>query len=211
MGEQGEKQVDPLRAYVPQELLDVSFPAAVRGYDRDAVDAYVQQVNRAIAELKVRSSPPAAVRHAIEEAESTVQGLLNAAHAAADQITETARREADESVSRAKTDAASLLVDSTAEADRTKAEAEEVVANAKKEAESIIARAQAEADEHLHRFNEELAARRQESESRMRQLQSDTDVVWNERRELLADLRRMSDELVDLAKAAEPRSRGKRP
>ena len=68
-----------LRHYVPQEILDVSFPVAVRGYDRAAVDAYVKRVNRVIAELKVSASPPHAVRHALEEAEDKVQGLLRAA------------------------------------------------------------------------------------------------------------------------------------
>ena len=70
-----------LQYYVPQDILDVHFPAAVRGYDRDAVDHYVKRVNRVIAELKVRGSPPAAVRHALEQAEEKVQGLLRAARA----------------------------------------------------------------------------------------------------------------------------------
>src|SRR2546421_11687241 len=37
--------------YVPQDILDVSFPVAVRGYDRRAVDAYRERVNRVIPEL----------------------------------------------------------------------------------------------------------------------------------------------------------------
>src|SRR5204862_2080018 len=85
-----------VRHYVPQDILDVSFPVSVRGYDRRAVDAYVKRVNRVIAELKVRSSPPSAVRHALEEAEAKVQGLLQAAHEAAEQITATAQQEAEE-------------------------------------------------------------------------------------------------------------------
>jgi DivIVA domain-containing protein len=100
-----------LQFYVPQDLLDVRFPAAVRGYDRSAVDKYVKRVNRVIAELKVRSSPPAAVRHAIEGAEETVQGLLQAAREAAHQITQSAQHEADEKTARAKTEAATLVVD----------------------------------------------------------------------------------------------------
>jgi DivIVA domain-containing protein len=54
-----------LRPYVPQDIINVSFPVSVRGYDRRAVDAYIKRVNRAIAELKVSASPPAAVRHAL--------------------------------------------------------------------------------------------------------------------------------------------------
>ena len=216
-----------LKYYVPQEVLDVSFPVAVRGYDRRAVDAYIKRVNRVIAELKVRSSPPAAVRHALEEAEDKVQGLLAAARDAAEQITQSAQQEAEENTARAKTEAATLLVDTSAEADRIKAESSELVANAKREAESIVAtaqsnadeqranakaeaesivtRAQAEADERLRRLEEELTARQEEADARMHRLQSDTDAVWNERHELLEDVRHMSDSLVELANAAAAR------
>src|SRR5439155_1488944 len=76
-----------LRHYVPQDILDVSFPVSVRGYERRAVDAYTERVNRVIAELKVSASPPAAVRHALEQAEEKVQGLLHAAREAAEELT----------------------------------------------------------------------------------------------------------------------------
>ena len=130
-----------LQFYVPQDLLDVRFPAAVHGYDRGAVDKYVKRVNRVIAELKVRSSPPAAVRHAVEGAEETVQGLLQAAREAAHQITQSAQHEAEENTARAKAEAARLTVDTSADADRMKAEAEQVMANAKREAEATVAKA----------------------------------------------------------------------
>jgi DivIVA domain-containing protein len=212
----GQERGFDLKYYVPHDLLDVSFPVAVRGYERGAVDAYVQRINRVIAELKVRSSPPAAVRHAVEEAEGTVQGLLNAAREAAGQITASAQREAEEHTATAKAEAARLTVDTSAEADRMKAEADEVMAtarrdadqlraDAKAEAEDIVTRAQAEADQRLKRFEEELAARRKEGEARVRELQADTEVVMNERRELLQDIRTMSSELVELANAASAR------
>jgi DivIVA domain-containing protein len=222
-----EKGFANLQHYVPQDLLDVSFPVGVRGYDRRAVEAYVKRVNRVIAELKVRSSPPSAVRHALEEAEAKVQGLLQAAHEAAEQITASAQQEAEEHTSHAKAEAATLLVDTSAEADRMKAESAELVANAKREAEnivttaqsnadeqrasakaeaeSIVTRAQAEADERLKRLEEELRSRQEEGEARMHRLQSDTEAVWNERRDLLEDVRRMSDSLVELANAAATR------
>jgi DivIVA domain-containing protein len=213
-----------LKYYVPQEVLDVSFPVAVRGYDRRAVDAYIKRVNRVIAELKVRSSPPAAVRHALEEAEDKVQGLLAAARDAAEQITVSAQQEAEENTAHAKAEAATLLVDTNAEAEQMKAESDELVANAKREAESIVATAQsnadeqratakaeaenivataqATADERLKRLEEELRTRQEEGEARIHRLQSDTEAVWNERHELLEDVRRMSDSLVELANAA---------
>jgi DivIVA domain-containing protein len=97
-----EQSFGELRHYVPQDILDVSFPVSVRGYDRRAVDAYIKRVNRVIAELKVRASPPAAVRHALEQAEEKVQGLLQAAREAAEEITASAQQEAEESTARAK-------------------------------------------------------------------------------------------------------------
>jgi DivIVA domain-containing protein len=216
-----------LQFYVPQDLLDVSFPVTVRGYDRRAVDAYIKRVNRVIAELKVRSSPPAAVRHALEQAEEKVQGLLRAAREAAEQITASAQQEAEENTARAKAEAAELTVNTSAEADRVKAEAGALIANARTEADntaakakseadekfasasaeaqSTLARAQAEADERLQRLQEELAALREAAETRMRELQADTEAVWQERHELLEDIRRLSGGLVEVANAAASR------
>lgn len=222
-----------LRSYVPQDLLDVSFPVSVRGYDRRAVDAYTQRVNRVIAELNVRASPPAAVRHALDQAEEKVQGLLKAAREAAEEVTASARREAEESTGRAKAEAAELVVNSSAEADRVKAdadelianartaaddtvakakaEADEMLANARAEAQSTLARAQAEADERLQRLQEELARLQEEGETRMREVEADTETVWNERIELLEDIRRMAEGLVDQANAAAARIQRREP
>jgi DivIVA domain-containing protein len=222
-----------LQSYVPQDILDVSFPVSVRGYDRRAVDAYTQRVNRVIAELNVRASPPAAVRHALEQAEEKVQGLLRAAREAAEEITASARREAEESTASAKAEATALVVNTSAEADRVKAEADELIANARTEADDTVAkakaeademladarakaqdtlaRAQAEADERLQRLREEVAALRQEAETRMREVEADTETVWNERSELLEDIRRMAGGLVDLANAAAARVQRREP
>ncbi len=226
--DQGQGQsFGDLQYYVPQDILDVSFPVAVRGYDRRAVDAYIKRVNRVIAELKVRSSPPAAVRHALEQAEDKVQRLLQAARDAAEEITASAQQEAEENTARVKAEAAELIVNTSAEADRVKAEAEERLANARRdaddtvakakseademladaraEAQNILARAQAEVDERLKRLHEELAALREEAETRRREIQADTEAVWRERHELLEDIRRMAGGLVDLANAATAR------
>src|SRR5206468_12808895 len=121
--DQGQGQsFGDLQYYVPQDILDVSFPVAVRGYDRRAVDAYIKRVNRVIAELKVRSSPPAAVRHALEQAEDKVQGLLRAAREAGEEITTSAQHEAEQNTGKANAEAAQLLVNTTADADRIRAE-----------------------------------------------------------------------------------------
>jgi DivIVA domain-containing protein len=209
---------------VPGDLLDVSFPVSVRGYERGAVDAYVRRVNRVIAELKVTASPPAAVRHALDQAQEKVDGLLEAAREAADQITTSAREEAEENADLIKTEAVKFVVDRNAEADRLKADADELTAKAKADAEATlakakaeaseilatakgqaqdtIARSQAEAEERRRRLEEELATLREEAETRLRELHADTQAVWTERDQMLDGIRAMANDLGDIAKSS---------
>src|ERR671930_818166 len=95
-----------LRAEVPAEIRNVSFPVSVRGYDRRAVDAYVQRVNRVIAELEVSRSPQAAVRHAVERVSEQTKGILQEARESAEKITATAHEEAGRIADEAKAEAA---------------------------------------------------------------------------------------------------------
>ena len=50
----GERE---LRVQVPTEIRDAAFPTVMRGYSRDAVDAYIKRVNHVIAELEMSRSP----------------------------------------------------------------------------------------------------------------------------------------------------------
>jgi DivIVA domain-containing protein len=198
------------RHHVPADLLNVSFPVAMRGYDRDAVEAYVKRVNRVIAELKVSASPRAAVTHALEQTEQQVSGLLQRARDTGEEIVASARKEAEEIVSAAKADAAELHVNISSEADAIKAEAEKIRADARSEGEDILsrsqqeaestrARSQAEAEERRRQLEEELEALREQAEARMRELQADTERVQGERRELLADIRVRGSTLLEVA------------
>ena len=85
-----------------KDVRDVSFPGSVRGYDRNAVDAYVERVNAVIAELEIASSPKAAVRHALEQVGEQTSAILQRARDAADEITASARQEAEAATARAK-------------------------------------------------------------------------------------------------------------
>src|SRR6266496_5790229 len=82
-----------LRAHVPAAIRDVSFPTAGRGYERRAVDSYVNQVNRLIAELEVGRSPQTAVRHALDRVGEQTKALLQQARETAEEITASAREE----------------------------------------------------------------------------------------------------------------------
>src|SRR4051812_4398911 len=212
-----------LRGYVPADILNVSFPAAVRGYERRAVDTHLKRVNRLIAEIKVSASPRVAVRHALEQTEHQVTGLLERARETADELTTTAQSEAESAAEAIRAQAAELLVNANAEADATKTDADKLLADSKAEAETVLAsartdaedilvrarveaentvtRAQAEADERLQQLQAELAALRGQTEARMREFQADTSEVWEQRRQLLEDMRGMASKLVGLADA----------
>jgi DivIVA domain-containing protein len=205
-----------LRVHVPAELRDVSFPLAVRGYERAAVDAYVERINHLIAELEVSRSPRSAVRHALDRASEDVSRILQRAQETAEEITASARKEAEERAARTGAQAAKLLVDANDKADRTLAEADEVLAKAKAEAEETLATARAEAEEiltrarteggeRLQRSEKELAVRRELAEARMRDVQADTETVWERRRALLDEINGMAARLTELAGKAAAR------
>ncbi|HEU0247523.1 MAG TPA: DivIVA domain-containing protein [Gaiellaceae bacterium] len=205
-----------LRDHVPAEFRDVSFPLALRGYDRAAVDAHVKRINHLIAELEVSRSPRAAVRHALDRATEEVSGILQRARETAEEITASARKEAEEGAARTSAQAAKLLVDANDKVDRTRAEADEVLAKAKAEAEKTLATARAEGEEiltrarteggeRLQRSEKEIAVLRELAETRMRDLQADTEAVWEERRELLDAIGGMGARLTELASEAAAR------
>jgi DivIVA domain-containing protein len=90
----------------PEELREPAFPLALRGYDRAAVDAYVEQVQRVIAELEVTSSPESAVKDAVAQVTEETRGILEQAHEAAEEITSRSRARADDRLQEAEREAA---------------------------------------------------------------------------------------------------------
>jgi DivIVA domain-containing protein len=89
-------QPPPVREDELSELRDPAFPVALRGYDRDAVDSYVERVNRAIADLQVGRSPQSAIRHALDQVGEETSGILERAHETADGIAARSRAQAEE-------------------------------------------------------------------------------------------------------------------
>lgn len=198
-------ELEDLREHVPAEIRNVQFPVSVRGYDRDAVEAYVKRVNRVIAELEISRSPRAAVRHALDRVGKQTVAVLQEARESADKLLEAARDEADAEKDRAKAEAAKLVVGASDEADKTRAEAEQVLADAKKQAVEIVARAQADADSRKQAADAEIAAAKDKADARMREIQSDTEAVWNERGRLLEETQAMAEKLQKLASGAAAR------
>jgi len=105
---------------------DVSFPIVLRGYDRDAVDAYVQEVNRVIADLQTRQSPQSAIRHALDQMSDETRGILERAHETADEITARSRSQADDRVQWAEREAREAIAAATERVHDLEGDAERV-------------------------------------------------------------------------------------
>ena len=173
----------------------MSFPSSVRGYERRAVDAYVERVNRVIAELEVSRSPQSAVKHALDRVGEQTSGVLQRAREVAEEITSTALAEAEETTTSARTEADELLEDARMNAHQLRGEA-------KQEADQILAQAHEQASERLRRLQDELAAAQAQSERRLAELHAQTDAAADARRRLLEDLRRTAAELERVAGGA---------
>jgi DivIVA domain-containing protein len=105
---------------------DVIFPIALRGYDREAVDAYVEDVNRIIAELQVGRSPQSAIRHALDQVSEETRGILERAHETADEITARSRSQADDRLQWAEREARDAIEAATDRVRRLDGDAEKV-------------------------------------------------------------------------------------
>ena len=108
------------------DVRDVDFPIALRGYDREAVDAYVRDVNRIIAELQVSRSPKSAIRHALDQVSDETKGILERAHETADEITARSRSQADDRVQWAEREAREAIAAATERVQELEGDAERV-------------------------------------------------------------------------------------
>jgi DivIVA domain-containing protein len=202
-----------VRDRVPAELRNVSFPVSMRGYDRAAVEAYVQRVNRVIAELEVSRSPQAAIRHALDRVGEQTVAILREARESAERIAVAARDDADQTIQEAKAEAADLVVNASADAEQERAaakqtladaqaEANELVSQARAEAEGILADARGEAERRQQQTDDEIEARQAKAEARLRELESDAHAVSAERDALVEQLHSIGSRLHEVANSA---------
>jgi hypothetical protein len=130
----------------PLAYVDADFATALRGYDRVAVDEYVRQTRRLVAELQATRSPEAAVRRALERVGEQISGILQRAHETAEQITAQSRSEAEDRLEQARLEAAHLtnaaeqqVRDLDADTDRIWVERQRIVADAEDLAGQLMA------------------------------------------------------------------------
>ena len=215
------------RARLAREVRDVDFPVALRGYDRDAVDRYVEQVNRVIAELEVSASPESAVRHALEEVTEETRGLLERAHETAEEITARSRARADDRLQQGVREGEHIRQEAAREAEQTRQaaqrEADELRERAKREAQELRETAErltqelrdtttreaheltetaARESQHLRETAErEVNDLRARAESRLRDLERSAQVLWRERQRLIDNVNAVAQELQGIAEA----------
>jgi len=199
-----------------KEARAVEFPVAMRGYERTAVDRYVQRVNRLIAELEISSSPESAVRHALDEVSEETRDILQRAHQTADEITVRSRSRADDRLQQAEQEAQEIRaagqrdVDTARETsmreiselretttrelaelrESTSRETQQERSAAKREADELRASARRDADEMLGR-----------AEAHAREVSHNAQTVWRERRRLIEDVKAVGEQLVAIGEA----------
>lgn len=88
---------------------DVDFPVVLRGYDRDAVDAYVKRTRQLVADLQATRSPEAAIRRVAERMGEQISGIIERACDTAAQITAEARADAEDTLEVARQEAAQVV------------------------------------------------------------------------------------------------------
>jgi DivIVA domain-containing protein len=94
------------RGTAASELLrDVSFPLAVRGYDRRAVDEFVEELRTLVADLEAHQTREGVVQKALDELGEETAGILQRAHETADDIAARSRAQADGRLQRAEREA----------------------------------------------------------------------------------------------------------
>ena len=167
-----------------ENLREVDFPIAMRGYDRAAVDRYVKEVNRVIAELELSSSPESAVRHALDEVSEETSGLLQRAYETSEEITARSRAKADDRIQQAER------------------EAEGLREAAEHDARELRETAQREADELRGSAKQQSEQLRAATEARVEELERNAEAVWRERRRLIEDMRSVAKEQLEIAEAA---------
>ncbi|MGH2890619.1 MAG: hypothetical protein ACRDNJ_13440 [Solirubrobacteraceae bacterium] len=136
----------------PLAEVDAEFPTVLRGYDRLAVDDYVRDTRRLVAELQATRSPEAAVRRALERVGEQISGILQRAHETAGQIAAQSRVDAENRLEQSRAEAIEIrreaeqrVRDLDADTDRIWAERERIIADTEDLAGQLVALARSAA------------------------------------------------------------------
>ena len=194
-----------------KEARKVEFPIGLRGYERAAVDRYVERVNRLLAELEMSSSPESAVRHALDEVSEETRDILQHAHQTADEITARSRSKADDRLQQAEREAQEIREAVQQEAqdlretaqretselrDATTQEMTDLKERSVRETQQLRASAQREVDATRETARREAEEMLESAETRTQELARSAEAIWRERRRLIDDMRGVGEQLV---------------
>jgi DivIVA domain-containing protein len=88
-----------------EQIAKRSFPVVMRGYDRAAVDAFVEEVLELVSQLESRQSQESVVQRALAEVGEETTSILQRAHETADEIAARSRAQAEGRIQRAEREA----------------------------------------------------------------------------------------------------------
>ena len=100
-----EFETPRFRRSAVDQIANREFPLAVRGYDRHAVDAFMQEVLELVSDLEGRQSREAVVQRALDEIGEETAGILQRAHETADEVAARSRAQAEGRIQRAEREA----------------------------------------------------------------------------------------------------------
>jgi DivIVA domain-containing protein len=184
-----------------REARAVEFPVGLRGYERGAVDRYVERVSRIIAELEISSSPESAVRHALDEVSEETRDILQHAHQTAEEITARSRAKADDRLEQAEREAQEILDAAQQETKDTREaahrEAQETRETAQREAQELREITTGEAQNLRENAQHEAAELR---ETTLRELTELRETAARETQQLQAAAQREADEVLGSAR-----------
>lgn len=188
------------------EVTATDFPVSRRGYDRAAVNRYVERMTRIVAELEGRRSPEAAIERALADVGEETSAILRRARAAADELVSRAESEKHEVAARAEAQAKEVREEADRYREVARKEADETVAQAKAAAEQERTAAgekaqatRADADRYRDELKAEADKRAQETRAtadRYRdELKAQAERIARERDEMLHQLRDLAENL----------------
>ena len=100
-----EFETSRFRRSATERIANRDFPLVMRGYDRGAVDAFVQEVLEVVSELERRQTRETVVQRALDEIGEETAGILQRAHETADEIAARSRAQAEGRIQRAEREA----------------------------------------------------------------------------------------------------------
>jgi DivIVA domain-containing protein len=102
-----------------EQIRETTFPVvAMRGYDRRAVDDFLEWVIAVVSDLEVRQSRETVVQRALDEVGEETAGILQRAHETADEIAARSRSQAEGRIQRAEREAEILRRDAESYAEQ---------------------------------------------------------------------------------------------